>query len=101
MAEQYWVYILTCEYDRYYTGYTIDLTKRFQQHVQGTGGCKFTRAFKPIRIAQYWKISGSKALAMKVERAIKKLTKSQKDHLIANPTEISQILLVLTNSRII
>ncbi len=91
MVEEYWVYILLCEYDRYYTGYTVNLEQRFQQHVQGTGKCKFTRAFKPICIAQSWKVSGTKALAMKIERAIKKLSKSQKKILIANPAEISQI----------
>jgi putative endonuclease len=81
----YWVYILHCVNDTYYTGYTNDLAKRYQSHVDGTGQCKYTRSFKPTRIAQYWVINGDKALAMRVERLIKTLSRSQKVQLIAKP----------------
>jgi putative endonuclease len=81
-GETYWVYILECENGSYYTGYTTDLTRRFQEHLQGTAKCKYTRAFKPIKIAQSWQITGSKADAMKVEREIKKLSRAQKIKLI-------------------
>ena len=81
----YWVYILQCVNNTYYTGYTNDLEKRYQSHVDGTGKCKYTRSFKPIRIAQSWKISGSKAQAMRIEALIKKLTRAEKERLIQNP----------------
>ena len=34
----YWVYMLLCENNTYYTGYTNDLEQRYQSHVDGTGG---------------------------------------------------------------
>lgn len=88
----YWVYILHCHNDTYYTGYTCDLEKRYQSHVDGTGQCKYTRSFKPIRIAQSWKIEGNKALAMRIERQIKQLSRTEKENLIENPVLLSAIL---------
>lgn len=82
----YWVYILYCENDTYYTGYTNDLIKRYQAHVTGTGKCKYTRSFKPVNIAQYWRINGDKGFAMQIERQIKKLTRSEKEKIIACPS---------------
>lgn len=85
----FWVYILRCENNRYYTGYTNDLDKRYQSHVDGTGKCKFTRSFKPVEIAQSWKIEGNKALAMKVERYIKTLSHQEKEKIIQNPAMLT------------
>lgn len=85
-AATYWVYILQCENNSYYTGYTTDLDKRYQSHLDGTGQCKYTRSFKPLCIAQSWKINGSKAFAMKIERYIKSLSRAEKEKLIACPS---------------
>ncbi len=89
MEKCYWVYILYCDNDTYYTGYTNDLDKRYQSHVNGTGKCKYTRSFKPVHIAQCWKIVGEKSLAMRVEREIKKLTRVEKEEIIFDPTKLS------------
>ena len=82
-AQCFWVYILLCENNSYYTGYTTDLDRRYQAHLDGTAKCKYTRSFRPVCIAQSWKIVGGKAQAMKVERYIKKLPRSEKEKLIA------------------
>lgn len=84
----YWVYILLCNNNTYYTGYTNNLEKRFQSHIDGTGKCKYTRSFKPICIAQSWEIDGDKVKALAVERRIKKLSRREKEQLIANPSSI-------------
>lgn len=90
MSEQhFWVYILHCENDTYYTGYTNDLAKRFASHVNGTGRCKYTKSFKPLYIAQCWIIQGDKAFAMMIERMIKRLSRVQKEELIAQPESLS------------
>lgn len=86
----YFVYILTCYGNFYYTGYTTDLNRRYQEHVQGTDKCKFTRSFKPLHIAQSWKIRGTRASAMKIERFIKKLSKKEKEHFIYFPDQLSE-----------
>ena len=88
-SETYWVYILLCDNGSYYTGYTNDLEKRYQSHIDGTGRCKYTRSFKPIRIAQSWKIIDSKSLAMQIEKQVKKLSRVDKDKIITNPTSLS------------
>lgn len=87
--QEYWVYILLCNNHTYYTGYTNDLDKRYQSHLNGTGKCKYTRSFKPIAIAQSWKIVGDKAKAMQLERSIKKLSRQEKESIIANPSTLS------------
>lgn len=91
--ETYWVYILHCDNDTYYTGYTNDLTKRYRSHLEGTGKCKYTRSFKPLRIAQSWKITGPKSLAMQLERAIKKCSRAQKETLIAQPDGVASLIM--------
>lgn len=87
--KSYWVYILHCDNDTYYTGYTNDLTKRYQSHLDGTGRCKYTRSFKPLKIARAWKINGDKSFSMKIERMIKKLSRAEKEKYIANPEGLS------------
>ena len=90
--QTYWVYILLCENNTYYTGYTHDLTKRYQSHVMGTGKCKYTRSFKPLKIAQSWEINGSKAQAMHIERYIKTLSRIEKEHIIACPSTLTAVI---------
>lgn len=91
----YYVYILICENGAYYTGYTTDLKRRFDEHLQGTANCKFTRAFRPLNIAQSWQIAGTKSLAMRVERSIKKMSKKEKEQLILFPEQLATLLEVI------
>lgn len=86
----YWVYILQCTNNTYYTGYTNDLTKRYEAHLSGKAS-KYTRSFKPVRIAQSWEIKGDKSLAMKMERYIKKLSRMEKEKIIAQPFLLAEI----------
>lgn len=77
----YFVYILECKNNRFYTGYTTDLDARYEKHVNGTGRCKFTRSFPPIRIAASWQFA-TKSEALKAEYAIKQLSRDQKQQCI-------------------
>jgi len=86
---EYWIYMLLCDNNTYYTGYTIDLIKRYQSHLNGTGKCKYTRSFQPIEIAQCWRVLGSKSLAMQLECYIKKLTRFEKEQMITCPSLLS------------
>ena len=47
-----YTYILECEDHTYYTGWTNDLEKRFQAHLNGKGA-KYTKSHRPLRIAYY------------------------------------------------
>lgn len=84
MDQIYWIYILYCNNHSYYTGYTTDIFRRYQEHLSGTAS-KYTRSFRPLKLAQCWKILESKSAAMQVERFIKKLSKQEKEKLIATP----------------
>ena len=64
-----------------YCGYTDNVEKRFQQHLEGKGA-KYTKANKPVKIV-YQKSFETKNEAMKEEYRIKhKLTRKQKLELI-------------------
>ncbi|MFA6037669.1 MAG: GIY-YIG nuclease family protein [Legionellales bacterium] len=42
-----WIYILHCNNNSYYTGYTHDLEKCYLAHANGTAKCKYTQALNP------------------------------------------------------
>jgi putative endonuclease len=86
-----YVYILLCDNNSYYTGYTTNIIRRYKEHVKGTSKCKFTRAFKPLKIMRCWKVYGDKNIAMKVEKYIKSLNKKGKQYLIDFPYKLSEL----------
>ncbi|MBQ2781612.1 MAG: GIY-YIG nuclease family protein [Oscillospiraceae bacterium] len=87
----YFVYMLRCRGDVYYTGLTTDIARRYRLHLSGKGA-KFTRSHPPEAIAAAWHC-GEKTAAAKVEYAIKKsLTRGQKETLIAAPDTIGELL---------
>jgi putative endonuclease len=74
------VYILKCRDNTYYTGYTVDIKRRLAEHQEGLAS-KYTRGRTPVELV-YLENQPSKSEAMQREHQIKKLTKSQKQHLI-------------------
>lgn len=82
MNKKYFTYILLTEQNTLYCGYTDDVEKRFQAHLEGRGA-KYTRSHKPIKIV-YQKEFETKSDAMKEERRIKKLSRFEKLKLINN-----------------
>ena len=79
----FYVYILRCANNAYYTGYTTDLARRYQEHMDGRGS-KYTRSFKPISIEQSWQVSSS-SIAKRLEIYIKNLSRAEKSRLILSP----------------
>lgn len=80
----YYVYMLRCEGNTLYTGYTPDLVRRLGLHRSGKGA-KYTRAHKPISLAMAWRCE-NEIDAMRLEYAIKKnLKRTQKDALLHAP----------------
>lgn len=74
-------YILKCADNTLYTGWTTDLQKRLNAHNQGKGA-KYTRSRRPVTLV-YHEIFETKEEAMRRETAIKKLSRPQKERLIA------------------
>lgn len=79
-----YVYILQCNDNTYYTGWTNDLKKRIAAHNNGTGA-KYTKARRPVSLIYYEEYS-DKSTALKREYAIKRLNRKQKELLVKNFT---------------
>lgn len=76
----HYVYILKCEDDSYYTGYSTNPAKRFEKHKSGKGA-KYTRSHKPVSLEMVIE-ADSKSEALKMENEVKKLSHIDKQNLI-------------------
>ena len=74
-----------------YTGYTTNLARRYWMHLNGKGA-KYTRSFPPRRIAQCWRVLGSKSMAMKVEYYIKQQDRKKKALLVEKPEKLRKMI---------
>lgn len=94
----YSIYIIECENGHYYTGYTTDLTRRYNEHLAGSLKCKYTKANKPKKLAANWTLAVTLSDILRIEHAIKKLTKTAKIELIKNNslTKILEKLNIIT-----
>lgn len=75
------IYILRCADGSLYTGYSNDLDRRLRVHNSGQGA-KYTKSRLPVEMV-YREENLTKSEALKREYAIKKLTRKQKEELIA------------------
>jgi len=84
-----YTYIIKCNDGTLYTGWTNNLEKRLEAHNSGTGA-KYTRSRHPVELV-YYETFSTKEEAMSREFHIKRLTRPQKDALIAqfNPQNIA------------
>lgn len=78
---KYTVYILKCSDKTLYTGSTVDLKKRLNEHNHAKAGAKYTRARRPVKLV-YSEKCRTFAKARKREAEIKRLTRKQKFNLI-------------------
>ena len=81
MAEWFYTYIVECADGTYYTGYTVDITRRIKDHNTSTRGAKYTRHRRPVHLV-YCERKASRHDAMVREAEIKRLTRKQKEELI-------------------
>ncbi len=66
-----YVYIVECSDGTLYTGWTVDIKKRLEQHNRGTGA-KYTRSRSPVTL-RYLEELDTKEEALKREHAIKNI----------------------------
>lgn len=81
-----YVYILRCEDNTLYTGWTNNLEKRIEAHSSGKGA-KYTRARLPVKLV-YFEEFDEKKSAMKREYEIKQLSREKKLKLIKDGNEL-------------
>ncbi len=82
----WFVYILRCADNSLYTGITMDINRRMDEHNgicsdTKKKGAKYTHGRRPVTLA-YKEQTDSRSAASKREYAIKTLKKSQKEQLI-------------------
>jgi len=75
------VYIMECRNRSFYTGITTDVFRRMRQHRQGKGS-RYARSFG-VRSVVYTEACRSRGQALRREAAIKRLSRPQKNALVA------------------
>lgn len=80
MENNHFVYILECSDKTYYTGYTINIDRRIEEHLKGKAS-KYTRGRLPVKLVYFEKLD-SRSLGLKREIEIKELTRKQKEMLV-------------------
>lgn len=76
----FFVYILLCNDNTLYIGYTTNLNNRLSQH-NNKKGAKYTRGRTPV-ILVFWESFATKSEALKKEFALKQLSRAKKLELI-------------------
>jgi putative endonuclease len=86
----YWVYVARCADDTLYCGIAIDVAARIAQHDAGTGA-RYTRGRGPLEVV-YRRRCATKGLALRLEHAIKQLSRPDKARLLAEPKRIANLV---------
>lgn len=76
------LYIIEASDASYYTGITTDIERRFDEHRQGQKGAKYFNGRNPLGVV-YREDGHSRSSASRREAEIKKLSRSEKQSLIA------------------
>jgi len=82
----WYLYILRCSDDSFYTGVTTDIPNRIEKHNSGKGA-KYTRANRPVSLV-YYETHDTERDAKRREREIKSWRREKKGRLICGfPSE--------------
>ena len=80
MSDLSYVYIVMCNDNNFYTGWTVNLYKRIIRHNEGKAS-KYTRGRLPVKLV-YFEVFNNKIDAQRREYTIKQLSRKQKLKLI-------------------
>ena len=84
----YYIYMLRCKDNSIYTGITNNLERRIKEHFSKSEKCaKYTKSHTAYKLETAWQTE-NKALASKLEYAIKRLKKEEKENLILKKIEL-------------
>lgn len=77
----YFLYILKCADKTLYTGITVNVQRRLQEHNSSPQGAKYTRSRRPVKLV-YIKKFRNRSTASKAEAKLKQLPRVEKLNLI-------------------
>jgi putative endonuclease len=80
MVSKWYVYIVQCSDNSYYTGITTDIDRRIDEHNTGKGA-KYTRSRSPVVLEEAIEFP-DRSSASKEEYRIKQLSRTNKEILI-------------------
>ncbi|MCL2026469.1 MAG: GIY-YIG nuclease family protein [Leptospirales bacterium] len=80
-----WVYMVECENGAYYTGFSVNLVRRYRRHLDGISGAKYIAAFKARSLVCCWEVHGTRSDSLKIEAYIKKMNRAFKEKIANDP----------------
>ena len=86
----WFVYIARCADDSLYCGIALDVDERVAEHNCGKGA-KYTAGRGPLVVVLVRRCA-SKSFALRLEHAIKQLTRSEKQALVNDPSRLGPIV---------
>jgi len=81
LMKSYFIYILKCSDDSYYTGVTKNIQKRFYEHQEGLIGGSYTHDKRPVQLLYVEEFQDVND-ALNREKQIKKWSRRKKEALI-------------------
>lgn len=84
---QYFVYLLRCSDNTYYTGVTNDVYRRLAEHQSGDDIHSYTYKRRPVQLVFFAEFSDINS-AIEKEKQIKKWSKAKKEALINEKFEL-------------
>lgn len=80
VASRWQLYMVRCVDGSLYTGIATDVARRFAEHQAGRGA-KYLRGRGPLQLV-YQQPAGDRSRALRLELAVKRLSKEEKEALI-------------------
>ena len=93
----WWVYVARCADDTLYCGIALDVDERIAAHNAGTGA-KYTAGRGPLVVVLSRRCA-DKGFALRLEHAIKQLSRRDKAALVADPARLATIVRRLRRAR--
>ena len=90
-AKTYSLYLLRCADGSLYTGIAVDVARRIDEHRQGKRGARYLRGKGPIELV-YQVEAGDRSAASRLEHRVKRLTKADKEALVAGRLALGSLL---------
>ncbi len=88
----WYLYIIQCNDDSLYTGITLDVDRRLEEHAsQGAKSAKYVKGKGPLKLV-FSAIVGDKGSAYRMERKVKSLSKKKKMDIVRGELKICELL---------
>ena len=87
-SDQHFVYVVSCVDGTLYTGYATNVERRVAEHNSSPKGARYTKARRPVELVASARFE-SKHEAMRAEALFKRLSRPQKDELLARAKDVA------------